>query len=298
MRDPETQRSVRRWGLPALIALGLHVLVGVALIRVGPLVRDAGADPVPPAIEVVFAEKTPEPQRFTELPEDRRDAPPERAELLSNVDSRARDDTPGGEDETPALEGIAETPMLPIPEGDETALDAAVAAEAVDPDEPEGVPEVQEDAEPEPSGTVRAARAGARAEVPALPSRRAGDVPQVALRSPDTSSPLNGSISLSTTEWAYGDWLVAFRRAFMPNWRPPSGYRWMLIHGRTVLEIHIDRRGEMRSLDIVGRQGHDALHDASVRAVEKTAPFQPLPDDFPDEELVLRLELIYPKIWQ
>jgi outer membrane biosynthesis protein TonB len=90
--------------------------------------------------------------------------------------------------------------------------------------------------------------------------------------------------------------MQAFRRDFLPNWRPPSGWRWQLVFGRTRLALHIGRDGTLRELEIVGEEGHKVLHDASVRAVERTAPFRPLPEDFPDEELVLGLELVYPRV--
>ena len=40
--------------------------------------------------------------------------------------------------------------------------------------------------------------------------------------------------------------------------------------------------------------GHESLHQASTAALRAAAPYAPLPDDFPEENLVIILSLHYP----
>ena len=74
------------------------------------------ASKAPEFVEVVFAapdQPRPDPMNtFTELPDDRADEPAERPDFLSNVDSRARDLVPGGEDRISHQEGRAQFPQV------------------------------------------------------------------------------------------------------------------------------------------------------------------------------------------
>ena len=97
LREP----SAPRWGAAVMLALAWHVMVAALLQWSDPFAaREVVARSTPP-VELTFrAEpldpRSPDPaderpRNFTELPPDRVDTAPERADALSNVDSRARD---------------------------------------------------------------------------------------------------------------------------------------------------------------------------------------------------------------
>ena len=47
-------------------------------------------------------------------------------------------------------------------------------------------------------------------------------------------------------------------------------------------------------MEIIETEGHESLHDASEAALKAFAPYWPLPDHFPEENLVITLGLHYP----
>ena len=44
---------------------------------------------------------------------------------------------------------------------------------------------------------------------------------------------------------------------------------------------------------ILETEGHESLHRASLAAMEGGAPFRPLPQGFPDENLVVTVRFVY-----
>jgi hypothetical protein len=150
------------WALAVILTLLLHVGVVIAARVLRPLSPDPSVTPDPGIINLVFipeAEATSqEPSFFTELPPDRAGEKPERPDFLSNVDSRARDSEPGGEDESlPSLEGKSEAPHVRMDAGSPDAPDdgpeeGATAGRAAESGEsPEGggdVPRPEDRADP------------------------------------------------------------------------------------------------------------------------------------------------------
>jgi len=67
-----------------------------------------------------------------------------------------------------------------------------------------------------------------------------------------------------------------------------------VIDGKTTLRLVVQPAGTIGDLEILDEQGHESLHQASEAALWATAPFAPLPDDFPEENLVIILSLHYP----
>lgn len=94
-------------------------------------------------------------------------------------------------------------------------------------------------------------------------------------------------------EWDFAPWVEAFKRAFLPNWIPPYAYHLGVIDGWTVVRMVVERDGTLRDLQVVAKQGHESLHQASIAAVRATAPLPKLPASFPDPELVFTVKLHY-----
>ncbi len=102
-----------------------------------------------------------------------------------------------------------------------------------------------------------------------------------------------GDFQLSTVEWDFAPWLESFKRAFLPNWIPPYAYHLGVIDGWTIVKLVVLTDGTVAGLEVVEKQGHESLHQASVAALRATAPLKPLPEHFPDPELVLNVKLHY-----
>jgi outer membrane biosynthesis protein TonB len=102
-----------------------------------------------------------------------------------------------------------------------------------------------------------------------------------------------GDFQLSTVEWDFAPWLESFKRAFLPNWIPPYAYHLGVIDGWTIVKLVVQPDGVVSGMEVVEKQGHASLHQASVAALRATAPLKPLPEHFPDPELVLTVKLHY-----
>ncbi|MBU1699339.1 MAG: hypothetical protein KJ970_05740 [Candidatus Eisenbacteria bacterium] len=326
------------WIFAFILTLMLHfgVLLAAQFLH---LVEPALAQKeAPEPIQVVFAPEpdpqppTPEePTFFTELPPDRADDPPERADYLSNVTSRTRDDLPGGEaGALPRQEGYSDAPQIRMDQGTAQGMTAeterpedATAPEAVKPEEkpedkgaePEVTaeniesPEIKETPEPSETGSSFLIPKGAGLEHPMKSFLEQGlasdsaqrriqplgmsDIAQEAMSSPGGNTDLSGIISLNTTEWAYGYWMQQFRRKVIQKWIAPLGYHLGLIHGYTDCELEIALTGELLRCDVIAADGHQALREASVDALRKAAPYDPLPSHFPEKTLILQIRMSY-----
>jgi outer membrane biosynthesis protein TonB len=292
MDRSRTGSATRRWTLAAAGTLVLHLGIAFAGAALDPFSPRAVDRAEPDPVQLVFAPAPEEPTRFTELPPDRADEPPERAEFLSNVDSRARDRDPGeGTDGRPRQEGRADSPQVRIDAGE-----SAPPPVPPTPAEP-AAPDVA--AAPAPGSSIlervlrREATDPAPTARPTLPGL--SDLAQEAMTHPSSDAALTGDISLSTTAWEYAPWLLAFRRAVRERWHAPGAYHLGLIHGWVTVDLDVALDGTLRDLRVVRSEvGHSSLEEAAVWALRAAAPYRSLPADFPDESLILRIRFSYP----
>ena len=95
-----------------------------------------------------------------------------------------------------------------------------------------------------------------------------------------------GGLQLSTYDWEFGPYLAYLKKRIGGNLFPPALFRdYGLIDGQTVLRFRIYRDGALQGPNVVKYRGSPLLRETSVRAVELSAAFRPLPGDFPDEYL-------------
>jgi outer membrane biosynthesis protein TonB len=123
------------------------------------------------------------------------------------------------------------------------------------------------------------------------------DIRQPEMSNPDGSAGLTGDVSLSTTDWVYAPWLQRFGRELMRRWIAPPAYNMGLLKdgGFAVINVEITRSGKVLRVDLLEKQGHPSLILAAHGAVRSMAPVEPLPADFPDQTLILRIRMVYPK---
>jgi hypothetical protein len=97
--------------------------------------------------------------------------------------------------------------------------------------------------------------------------------------------------------WDFAPWLMRFRRDLMDRWVAPPAYVYGILKegGWATIVIEVSPSGHLLRLDLLEEQGHPVLTQTSVEALRATAPFQPLPDHFPEPTLILRIRMIYPR---
>lgn len=199
MGTDATSTERRQWLLSLGLALLLHLVLLVFLAWLRPFEPGDVRASVPEPIELVFEPAAPaapqperqdDPQFFSELPPDRADLPPEQADFLSNVDSRARDRREGGDEGgLPHLEGESEAPHVAmLPEPVSPAEQEPGRGEALQ-EQPEeaGPPSLDPSDEPTPSETPEAPEKSP-AEAGLDPSR-SGERPPEDTAAPDARRP-------------------------------------------------------------------------------------------------------------
>ncbi len=113
----------------------------------------------------------------------------------------------------------------------------------------------------------------------------------------DFDAELIGDFALSTYAWEWAPYMREFLKKLKRVWfAPPAYYQLGLIHGYTIVQFSITRDGQLKGLHVVRHAGHLSLEESSVNAVESTFPFLPLPADFPENELKVKLKMIYPDL--
>lgn len=345
MTAKESHSGLRTaWAAAVLASLLLHALLLVGAKHFAPLAARHGALPPdaeflpvdladlpwPPAAEPPVAPADDSPREFTELPADRADTPPARADFLSNVDSRARDLLPGGEEDAlPHSEGRAELPQVAMTPGagasgaadspqpapaqaqgvtttPQAAGEAAQGESSIDALAGEGLrraepaPRQGSPTSDDPLAAFRrfdpaALDAPATAGLPAARGAQAGnaDIAQEGMASPDGNVRLLGEVSLNTSAWVYGFWMQRFRRAVEAHWHPPYAFQIGMIKGWTLVALEVSRTGALLQLEVLDEEGHWTLRDASVAAIKAAAPFEPLPADSPEPSIHLQIKMIY-----
>jgi hypothetical protein len=260
-------------------------------------------------------ERRAEPQLFTELPSDRADAAPKQADFLSNVTSRARDRVPGGDGAMPRMQGEGDVPMVKI-EPDGGPSSPPLAPSTPRPAEPAAARAAES---PKPANTAvqgQAAATGARSATPTATrpdsirptaaenaqgtagSGRSDMYYQPEMDNPQGNASLTGDVSLNTTAWDYAPWLERFGRKLMQHWFPPPAYSLGILKdgGWAMVEAEISRTGQLLRLERLEQRGHPSLAVAAESAVRSMAPFEPLPPNFPEPTLTLRIRMIYPRV--
>ncbi|MCP4584111.1 MAG: hypothetical protein GY839_21060 [candidate division Zixibacteria bacterium] len=109
------------------------------------------------------------------------------------------------------------------------------------------------------------------------------------------SADVQGDITLSTYAWDWAYYMNMFKKKLYEVWRTPPAYHVLgMIDGNTLMDVTIDRDGKLIKSITLDHNGHQSLRMSSENAIKNTFPFAPLPVDFPDNTLTIKVNLIYP----
>ena len=322
--EPATSARKRRpdrkaWLIAWALTLALHGGAVVGFRNLPGIQPAAATTHRPEPVQLVFVRPASEVQRteaphfFSELPPDKADKAPVKVDFLSNVTSRARDRVPGGDAALPRMKGEGDAPMVALdPQGG--SLRPPTASSPAPQPSPPAVPRT---VDPTHAGDAReqgqTATDAPRPSPPKPPEENARpasnqalpgavgsfDIHQPEMDNPDGNAALTGDISLNTTAWDYAPWLMRFRRQLLRQWIAPQAYYMGILKegGWAVLEAEISRSGKLLRLELLEQQGHPSLIAAARGALHSMAPIEPLPASFPEPTLILRIRMIYPKIY-
>ncbi len=279
-RDDESpgESDRKEWLIAWALALALHV-VAVLILAMFVKLTPARSD-MPEPVDLVML--TDDPRNFTEQPADRAGEAPEHPDALSNVTTQAKDLDPGGDATLPRMLGPSDVPQVNL-------------NPKASPPIPTTTPPTPRETDP---GMQSAPQPSSGAALPTPPGVAGNsDIPQPGMDNPDGNAGLSGDVSLSTTDWDYSPWLQYFGRELMRRWIAPPAYYLGLLKdgGWAQIEMEITPAGKVLRCDLVGQQGHPSLILAAQSAVRSMNPVEPLPKDFPEPTLTLRIRMIYPK---
>lgn len=103
-----------------------------------------------------------------------------------------------------------------------------------------------------------------------------------------------GGLSFNTYDWDFAPYMLAMKRAIERHLFPPYAFTHMgLVSGTNVVHFTVMPDGRIRGLEILGSDAHFSLDRTSVRAIESSVPFLPLPRDFPEEYLEVTAHFSY-----
>jgi len=103
-----------------------------------------------------------------------------------------------------------------------------------------------------------------------------------------------GGLSFNTYNWNFAPYMLELKRRIQRNIHPPAAFMELgLISGETLLSFKIYPNGMLKDLEILDYTGHKSLMITSSNAVEVSAPFLPLPRDFPEDYLEVTGKFIY-----
>jgi len=246
----------------------------------------------PEVIQVTLAPPSEAPPFFSELPKDRADAAPKKPDFLSNVTSRARDRAPGGSSNLPRMQGKGDAPTAELAPGKSPLRSPAASPPQAT--EPAGVRAAEPKVSPQKPGGESLVRVPDDEVVRGPAGNSATDQPEMA--HPSGNAAILGDVSLNTIAWDYAPWLQRFGSQLRERWFPPPAYTMGILKegGWALFDVEISRSGKLLRLDQLDQQGHPSLTRAAEIALRSMPPIEPLPSDFPEPTLILRIRMIYP----
>lgn len=110
--------------------------------------------------------------------------------------------------------------------------------------------------------------------------------PSVAYRNTSSRAFEEGGLQLNTYDWAFAPYLKYLKRRIQSHIFPPAAFsRLASIEGRNTVRFRIYPDGKLEALQVLRTEGSKLLLTTSLKAVELSAPFKLLPDDFPEPYL-------------
>jgi TonB family protein len=108
-----------------------------------------------------------------------------------------------------------------------------------------------------------------------------------------SSAANQGGISFNTYDWDFAPYLIRLKKRIERNIYPPPAFTHLGIGGSNIIRFRISRDGTVTGPEVLGSEGEKALIETSKRAVEVSAPFWPLPEDFPRDYLEVTAKFFY-----
>jgi len=217
---------------------------------------------------------------FIETPDVPQDENVEKQNLVSDKNISAADE----------LDGELPIDVNPFSEGDMEIKEfpEAESVEMQQENEPEKiVQDVSEQESPEQSDEV-VVREDQEKQIPRVQPESVYLPPQ-----PDYDNVMSevekaGGVSFNTYNWNFAPYMLYLKKKIQGNLNPPPGFTYLgLIHGDVLVRFIIMPNGTLKDVKVLHSEAHNSLVQASTGSITISAPFLPLPKDFPEDYLVV-----------
>lgn len=94
-----------------------------------------------------------------------------------------------------------------------------------------------------------------------------------------------GSIQFNTYAWDFAPYLLELKKRIQNHIFPPPVFTQLGFGGKNVLRFRITPDGKLEGPNILAYHGEKSLIETSLKAVEVSAPFDKLPENFPEDYL-------------
>jgi len=107
----------------------------------------------------------------------------------------------------------------------------------------------------------------------------------------------NGNMSLNTYEWNYAPYMLKMQKKISGNMNPPPAFYAMnMIGGSNMYRFVVEPNGELSDVIFIGSETHVSLDQTSLAAINLSFPFLPLPENFPEDRLIVTARFDY-QLW-
>jgi outer membrane biosynthesis protein TonB len=102
----------------------------------------------------------------------------------------------------------------------------------------------------------------------------------------ESSAGETGGLSFNTYAWDFAPYMLKMKRKIQQNIFPPPAFTHMgMIGGETLIRFKVMPNGVVKDVQVLKYTGHESLMETSVKAIENSSAFDPLPADFPENYL-------------
>ncbi len=109
----------------------------------------------------------------------------------------------------------------------------------------------------------------------------------------ETRAEETGMFQLNTYAWDFAPYLIQLKNKIERNLYPPPAFNRLGIQGSHLIRFTILPDGGLTDLQLIKKEGSNSLVETSTKALIVSAPFMPLPENFPEEKLIITAQFNY-----
>ncbi len=109
----------------------------------------------------------------------------------------------------------------------------------------------------------------------------------------ETRAENTGMFQLNTYAWDFAPYLIQLKNKIERNLYPPPAFNRLGIQGSHLISFTILQDGCLTDVQLIKKEGSNSLVETSTKALLVSAPFMPLPEDFPKEKLIITAQFNY-----